>query len=86
MQSITIPLTREQLNHCRERLAESGIHLASDTPNGTLRNKGVVVDYSYDEQEEMLTVNVLLKPILVSNGMIEHKIREWFQKDQKQSS
>lgn len=73
----SIPLTRPQFNQARYRLVTQ--HLVTpdyDQDHGTMRARGVDLEYSYDG--EALTITIQHKPLLYSEGFVESKIRDWF--------
>lgn len=72
--TITIPLSRPKLEEARTTLRDAGVDLREDT--GTVEHKGVVAQYAYEN--ETLTIEVLTKPVLVSQAKVEWVIREWF--------
>jgi hypothetical protein len=55
-----------------------------DGNSGTLSHYGVTVVCCYNGVDT-LTITVMHKPFIVSEGFVENKIREWFAEEEKQS-
>ena len=79
---ISLPLTRPQLESIRATLDSRGISLTGDS--GTVKRNGAIVEYKYDESAQILTVEVLVKPILLSREMIEERVKQWFDEAMKE--
>jgi hypothetical protein len=71
---LTLILTRAQLEAARIKLAVQGVGLIGDS--GTVSHDGVIVDYTY--QEPTLSVTIAKKPLVLSLGFVEGRIRQWF--------
>jgi len=72
--TIEIEVSRPKLEEARTKLRDLGVELRDD--QGTVKHKGLVASYYYDGQK--LSVEVLVKPILLSADKIESTIRSWF--------
>lgn len=46
--------------------------------SGSVTDEGVTANFSYSTATQVLTVTIIKKPFLVSEGFIEGKVREWF--------
>ncbi len=75
-------LTRPQLESLRASLGEKGVSVVGDS--GTIKHKGAVVSYAYSDSASTLTVEVLVKPILLSREMIEDRVKDWFESAMKE--
>jgi hypothetical protein len=71
---MTLCLTRSQLEAARIKLAVQGVGLIGDS--GTVSHDGVIVDYVYIEPS--LTLTIAKKPLVLSLGFVEGRIRQWF--------
>jgi hypothetical protein len=72
---IQIPLTPAQFAaKSAEIKAEYGVEITGKT--GQVEHKGYTLSYVYDDST--LSLNVLHKPALVPEAMVEHELRSWF--------
>lgn len=74
--TITIPITRKDLEAARKRLDFDGTPLTGDA--GTVEVRGVRLSYSY--ADEVLTINITKKPSLISDRVIRGVVEGWFRK------
>lgn len=73
----SIPMTRVQFEHARFRLITQHLVTAdADADHGTLRAKGVTLDYNFDGAA--LNITIEHEPLLFNTGFVEGKIRDWF--------
>jgi hypothetical protein len=75
-QPIVIPLTPAAFAACEQRLVSAGVAVPEGN-SGFLSHEGVTVACDYNGRDS-LTVRVVHKPCLVSEGYVESKIRGWF--------
>jgi len=75
-QPITVSLTPAGFAASKQRLVSAGVAVPSGD-SGSLAHEGVTVACDYNGRDT-LTVTVIHKPCLVSEGFIENKIRAWF--------
>jgi hypothetical protein len=75
-QTIVISLTPAGFAACEQRLVSAGVAVP-EGHSGFLTHEGVTVGCEYNGSDS-LTVRVVHKPCLVSEGYIESKIRGWF--------
>lgn len=73
-----ISTTLERLNEGIGELRKNGGAVVVNGSNGTVNIQGVTADFSFDHDSEVLTVKIIDKPWLVSDSMIEEKIKEYF--------
>ncbi len=67
-------VTRGQLEDARKRLGEAGFNITGDV--GTVKEKGFVVSYSYNEPAARLTLVLEKKPFLIPVSVIKGKVRK----------
>jgi len=68
-----VKMTQGKFDAVASRLKSEGIELSG--PTGTIEKMGVKAGYSYDG--EMLTVEVMEKPFLVTREYVEEKLKAW---------
>lgn len=73
---MNIPLTREQLEAARLRMADQGIVLRGDS--GDVEGHGVGISFSYDGSAN-LALTITHKPFIYPKSAVESKIRGWFE-------
>ena len=74
MQTLLFTLTRAQLEAKRTALAAQNVVLTGDS--GQVSEDGVTLQFDYAEPS--LRIDVLHKPGLLPEGILENKIKEWF--------
>lgn len=76
MHTLTFPITREQLEAKRGEASAHGLMLEGDASDATVHTAlgDVRLGFSYDGAN--LAVTILHKPVLLSEGAIESKLRE----------
>lgn len=67
-------VTRGQLEDARKRLGEAGFNIIGDV--GTVKEKGFVVSYSYNEPAARLTLVLEKKPMFIPVSVIKGKVRK----------
>jgi hypothetical protein len=76
----TYPLTPEQFNALKTKLIQMGVQL-EDGNDGEIAYKGIKLKYRYWPPDSMrsgsLTLTILEKPFLISQGLIWGKVDEW---------
>ena len=63
----------ELISKAKEAAEKYGLHFLGDTDKGVIRGFGIEADYLL--QEDILTVTVFRKPLLLSWGKVEQKVR-----------
>ena len=74
---MTITLTRSEFDAASAKLLKQGILLTGD--KGSVTHNGVTIDFAYFG--DTLTLDVVKKPFLVSEGILESTIRKWFSQE-----
>lgn len=74
--TFSVPMTRDQAEQLRARGAEEGIVVEGDS--GTLERGTPVghIKVGFEFANDELKVTVLEKPVFISGGLIEGKVRE----------
>ncbi len=75
MSTFTIPLTRQQFEAARAKLAAQGVTLTGDS--GEVEGHKVGMAFSYDGSS-VLTLTVEHKPWIYPESEVEKQIRGWF--------
>jgi hypothetical protein len=73
----TVNLTREQFEAKKRKLAVDGVRVNGDAGEIHLPQFGVKLKFSYIQTS--LMVQVVDKPFLVPESMVESRAREWFE-------
>ncbi|MCX7102817.1 MAG: hypothetical protein NTX38_15380 [Methylobacter sp.] len=61
------------ISKARQAAEKNGLKFTGDSENGLL--KGLGIEANYQVKEDVLTVNILRKPLLLSWRIVEQKIR-----------
>jgi hypothetical protein len=73
---IEVPLTEAQFTAAAKRLRDHGVDLAARS--GTLSREGITARYAY--ANELLTIEILDKPVFLPLTLIESQMRSYIQK------
>ena len=63
----------ELIAKAKEKAEKYGLHFLGDTDKGVIKGFGIEADYMF--QEDILTVTVFRKPVLLSWTKVEQKVR-----------
>ena len=72
---IELPMTEAQFAAAAVRLRQNGIELTG--PSGTLSKDGVTA--SYEHAEGRLRINILQKPFLLPESLIEGRLKAYLE-------
>jgi len=72
-----IKATREKINEALKKIDEVG-NITVNGSKGSFSAKGVKGRFSFDSEDEILTIVIDDKPWLASESMIENEIRKFF--------
>lgn len=73
-----IKTTLEKVNEGLELIRQRGGDVSIQGSNGSVSISGVEARFSFDQDNDILTIAIDDKPWLASDSMIEGKIREFF--------
>lgn len=72
---IELPMTEAQFATATTRLRQNGIELTG--PSGTLSKDGITA--SYEHAEGRLRINILQKPFLLPESLIEGRLKAYLE-------
>lgn len=70
---IEVPMTEAQFAEATRRLQQNGIELTGTS--GTLSRQGVTASYEYSDG--MLRINIIKKPMLLPESLIESQLKSY---------
>jgi hypothetical protein len=73
-----IRATLEQVNEAIQKIRQDGGTVYIEESAGSIEARGVRVSFTFDQEEQILAVQILDKPWLASDSMIEDAIRNFF--------
>lgn len=74
---IEVPMTEAQFADAGRRLQQHGIDLSG--PSGTISRQGVTASYEY--ANGVMRINILKKPMLIPESLIESQLRSYLAKN-----